>query len=259
MSDIIYTPPVSSGGTTINPTDNFIPVRSNATTFVDSNLYNVANTSLYSQNFGFNIDYASSIIQLGEYVENTNGTILSIDDTNQFIKTFNQGNNIGLKLDFATKLYSFGDFNSVSSGASFYIDEANSAIYTQHSGQQEGLIFDFVNDYFSIGDFGNTNNGTYITIDDDNQFIASYTNGNLKGLRLDFPNEQFSLGDYNALSNGNYIIVDNTISNEVVICANKQLYIKGGAIQVGGGFGYANQNLQVKAPDGNIYYIPLYN
>ena len=53
MSDIIYTPPASGGGgTTINPTDNFIPVRSNATTFIDSVLENGSNY-LYSNYGGF--------------------------------------------------------------------------------------------------------------------------------------------------------------------------------------------------------------
>ena len=45
MSDIIYTPP-SSAGTTINPTNKFIPVRSNATTFIDSCLKQQTATQL---------------------------------------------------------------------------------------------------------------------------------------------------------------------------------------------------------------------
>jgi hypothetical protein len=221
MSDIIYTPPASGGGggTTINPTNNFIPVRSNATTFIDSVLENGS-------------DYLKSIYST---------------------------NDIGLYLDFSNSIFEFGDFNSINSGTSFFIDDASSLIYTKHSGQQEGLFFDFVNDYFQIGDFGNTNKGTFLNIDDDNQFIASYTNGNSKGLRLDFLNDQFALGDYNALSNGNYVIVDNTGVNEVVICANTQLNIKGSNIQLNSSLNYQNENLKVKAPDGNIYYIPLYN
>lgn len=35
-------------------------------------------------------------------------TSLTIDDTNQIIKTFNSGNDLGLKLDFANKVYQLG-------------------------------------------------------------------------------------------------------------------------------------------------------
>lgn len=284
MSDILYTPPASGGGgTTINPTNNFIPVRSNATTFIDSLLFglsDVIKTRYLGNDNGLLVDFGQGAYFLGDFNQTQLGSCVQVDATsggislnvdfttntfffnltnyNKTIQSYFNGY-IGLKLNFNNDVYSLGDYNSVSSGTSFLINVANSTIYTQHSGQQEGLFFDFVNDYFQIGDFGTTNNGTYITIDDDNQFIASYTNGNLKGLRLDFLNDQFALGDYNGLSNGNYIIVDNTGTNEVVICANKQLNIKGVAIQVGANYTYALENLQIKAPDGNIYYIPLYN
>ena len=264
MSDIIYTPPASGGGgTTINPTNNVIPVRLNATTFVDSNIFNqVGNflgTYFLGNGAGFYLDYSNGLYQFGDYSIANQGTLLNVDDTNQVIITQNQGNDLGIGLDFANDLYSFGDFNSVSSGTSFFINIATSTIYTQHSGQNEGLYLDFVNDYFQIGDFAGTNNGVYLSIDDDNRFIKSYYNGNAIGLNLDFVNEQFNLGDYNGIGNGNYIIVDNTVVEEVIICANKQLNIKGASIQLSSSLSYANENLQVKAPDGNIYYIPLYN
>ena len=152
MSDIIYTPPTSGGGgTTINPTNEFIPVRSNSTTFVDSfilsssasqNIFTSPN--LGSDVYGWYIDYAQNICVLGDYGFFVDGTMLITDNNNQVIKTQNQGNAIGLDLDFTANLFKFGDFNSVSSGTSFCIDQFNSLIYTQHSGQQEGLFFDFV-------------------------------------------------------------------------------------------------------------------
>jgi hypothetical protein len=71
MSDIIYTPPASSGGgTTINPTNNFIPVRSNATTFIDSVLENGSDylKSIYSTNdIGLFLDFANSIFEFGDF------------------------------------------------------------------------------------------------------------------------------------------------------------------------------------------------
>ena len=121
------------------------------------------------------------------------------------------------------------------------------------------MYFDFVNDYFSIGDFLNTNNGIYLTIDDDNLFIKSYNNGSPTGLNLDFVNGQFGLGDYNGIANNNYIIVDDSNANEVIISANQQLNIKGNNIQDSNLYTYALENLRIKAPDGQIYYIPLYN
>lgn len=171
MSDIIYTPPASGGGgTTINPTDNFIPVRSNATTFVDSFLENGS-----------------------DYLKSTYST-----------------NDIGLFLNFANKIFEFGDFNFINSGASFFIDDGNSTIYTQHSSHQWGLYFDFVNNYFQIGDFTVSNNGTYLTIDDANIFIQTYYNGNGMGLRLDFNNIAYFLGDFNVVNNGTYFLIDDS-------------------------------------------------
>jgi hypothetical protein len=65
----------SGGGTTINPTDDFIPVRSDATTFLDS------------------------------FLENNNGI------GGKVLKTMFGGNNIGFKIDFNNNAYSLIDNN----------------------------------------------------------------------------------------------------------------------------------------------------
>jgi len=65
----------SGGGTTINPTDDFIPVRSDATTFLDS------------------------------FLENTN------TDTIKVLKTMFGTNNVGFKIDFGNNAYSLIDNN----------------------------------------------------------------------------------------------------------------------------------------------------
>ena len=147
MSDIIYTPPASSGGTTINPTNNVIPVRSNATTFVDSYLFSNA-TQLKSvtngDGKGIILDFLNDryslgdpdIVNFGSYitVDNLNSVInlnggdgfntrVYIDDTNRFIKTTYTGNDIGLQLDFNNLAYSFGDFNVVNNGTRLIIDD----------------------------------------------------------------------------------------------------------------------------------------
>jgi hypothetical protein len=225
MSDIIYTPPASGGGggTTINPTNNVLPVRSNATTFVDSFIFNdnSINVAYSSPNLGIDIygwyvDLATGYTILGDYGGIFDQLNFWVDSNTSSIYSRKNGNEIGLKLDFTQQLYSFGDFNSVSSGVSFYIDEANSTIYTQHSGQQEGLFFDFVNDYFSIGDFGNTNNGTYLKIDDDNLNINTFYAGNNIGLNLVFANSYYQLGDFGNLVNYNYLIIDD-LNNSIFL------------------------------------------
>ena len=161
------------GGTTINPTNNFIPVRSNATTFIDSCLWQVnadaLRTVFGATVNGLDIDHSNRQYQLGQ-LNGQNETYISVNDTTSIIKTRFLGNEMGLKLDFNNNLYSFGDFDSINSNTSLYIDDASSLIYTKHSGQQEGLFFDFVNSLFQIGDFLNTGNSTYITVD-----AVSYT------------------------------------------------------------------------------------
>jgi hypothetical protein len=138
MSDIIFTPPASSGGTTINPTNDFIPVRSNATTFIDSNIVNVVDTLLYSQFtngllFGINLDFVNKFTYLGDFDFNWNGTSIQIDDNNQFIKTLNQGNQIGLKLDFANNYYQLGDYGLTANYTYLLIDDLNKSVFLGNS------------------------------------------------------------------------------------------------------------------------------
>jgi hypothetical protein len=297
MSDIIYNPPATGGGggTTINPTNNYIPVRSNATTFVDSILYNdftnyrLFATNNLNQRTGLDLDINNNNFQFGELTANYQGftnliiqqgnteffdiyqgislfqiintlsngipTKLVTDVDNQLIKTQNNNNNIGLTLDFATDLYSFADFNSVSSGTSFYIDVASSLIYTKHSGQQEGLFFDFVNDYFQIGDFAGTNNGTYLTIDDDNTFIQTYFGGVANGLKLDLHNKTYFFGDFNITNNGTNFIIDD--ASIKMTFTTDYLNFVGLPLTNGATPIPASKNLVVTI-NGGQYLIPLY-
>jgi hypothetical protein len=158
MSDIIYTPPASSGGgTTINPTNNRIPVRSNATTFIDSVLENGTNYlySNYGGYTGLGLDFANFVSYLGDWngisnftyikVDAPNGQItlwagdnnqtnLTIDDINQVIKTNVNGNDKGLNLDFSNNVYSLGDYNGITNNTSVSIDDANKIITLKTEG-----------------------------------------------------------------------------------------------------------------------------
>jgi hypothetical protein len=77
------------GGTTINPTDNILPVRSNATTFVDSLLFSDTNVlkSIFSLNdIGFKLDFANKLFSLGDFNSIDNNTYIQVDDVNEQIK-----------------------------------------------------------------------------------------------------------------------------------------------------------------------------
>ena len=50
-------------------------------------------------------------------------TVIGVDDSNQLITTYNNGNEIGFKLDFANRQYKFGDFSVISNGTSVVIDD----------------------------------------------------------------------------------------------------------------------------------------
>jgi hypothetical protein len=213
MSDIIYTPPASSGGgTTINPTNDFIPVRSNATTFIDSVLFNDANVLQTNNNFGFYCSFTNRVFSIGDFNEGNNATYLSINDNNQLIKTINQANDIGLKLDFNNSVYYFGDYNNLGNGAFVQIDNFNGAInlYSKN-GSNTNLFLDGNNleaylysRFVEIGD-GNNNN-TRFQIDDFNQIIKTISQSNEIGLKLDFANNEYFFGDYNNITNGAVLI-----------------------------------------------------
>lgn len=125
MSDIIYTPPASGGGgTTINPTNNFIPKRSNATTFIDSVLEN-GSDYLYSNYGGFTglgLDFANFTSYLGDWNNLINGTTLVVNDqTNEIYTKFNGLVN-GLALNFLANSYVFG---SIGTGTLLVLDSNN--------------------------------------------------------------------------------------------------------------------------------------
>jgi hypothetical protein len=180
MSDIIYTPPASGGGgTTINPTNNVLPVRSNATTFVDSFIRQVGNEIFTANSFGWTISYDDLITLLGDFNYINNGTNIFIDDNNQLIYTLNNGQEKGLRLNFANNLYQFGDYQGVSSGNSFWIDDANNLMRTYNGGQRNGFEFVFNAKTYSFGDFDTINSGTAIFIEDNNENITFRVNNQI--------------------------------------------------------------------------------
>lgn len=190
MSDIIYTPPASSGGGQ-NPTANYIPLNDGTSSFVDSNIYNLYDTSLITGStavgyFGYNIDFTAYNVLLGDFNYNQNNTFIIVDDANQYFQTNNQGNDVGLFLDFAGRVYCFGDFSGYNNGTSLCINESADIIYTANTNGNQGILLNLNAKDYRFGDFSPVGNGTVISIKDSAKVInlecgggaiSLYTNG----------------------------------------------------------------------------------
>lgn len=229
MSDIIYTPPAASGGTTINPTNNFIPKRSNATTFVDSVLRTTGNNNNDLGTFvggnynGFYLDFTNRAYQFGN-VNANNQTKLVINDGAQFIATANLNELKGLYFEYTTQRYYLGDWNNYNQGTSIAIDDATQNIYTLNNGIAIGLNLDFLNNTYSFGISGSSN----FYIDANNQY-AQITLASIQYMALDQLNGIYSFGDYAGgmgleWDNGNNEFVLKQQGLEYIVVGNSTAY-----------------------------------
>lgn len=238
MSDIIYTSPASSG-TTINPTNNYIPKRSNATTFVDSVLRTASNNNDDLGTFvggiynGFLLDFINRSYQFGA-VSNDNLTKLVINDSAQFIGTYNLNEPKGLYIEYPSQRYYLGDWNYYDNGTSIVINDATQNIYTTKNNVVDGLNLDFAGNNYMIGD----NNNNYLQINATNQtalinlagvtyFLIDIPNSNINigdagtpsWIELNSFNKTLKLGDINSTGNATQINVDES-SNSIQLRAN---------------------------------------
>jgi hypothetical protein len=242
MSDVIYTPPASGGGgTTINPTNNFIPLRSNATTFIDSNIENIQDnylrTKYNSFPTGIYIDFPNNNYQFGEFTGNILGQIalqivpnslnftdvytginfftinninstgninFTIDADTSIIKTISNYNDIGLKLDFLNAEYYLGDFLYQNNGTRLEVLDSIEVIRTKWQNYDLGIYLDMPNRIITIGDINGDFNGTKIYVDDINRNISTHGSG----LFLDFANQLYQFGDFYYSNNGNSFWID---------------------------------------------------
>ena len=241
MSDIIYTPPASSGGGQ-NPTTNYIPLNNGTSSFVNSSIFNdlghqILQTELNSTFGLYLIDDGSNVsAYFGDFNYNYNGTSIFLDDTTKFIKTSYNGNFLGLQLDFANNNYSIGDFNILYNGAYIQIDDANRLVN------------------ISAGD--NFYNTRFI-IDDNTQSVYSFNNGNPIGLKLDFVTKKYFLGDFNGLFNSTQIIIDHGGKN-ITLWADNSLEFKGIGLQSATAGGSSGNHLVIYL-NGTQYKIALLN
>jgi hypothetical protein len=276
MSDIIYTPPASSGGTTINSNNNFIPVRQNATTFVDSLLFSTT-TILKSVFSGFDrglyFDYLNNLFFYGtgssgmNYINNANQEVSLL--SNGLIYALLDGlNNVGyfggagakLNFDGNNNKCNIGDGNGNFNTTYLEVDDLNQLIQTSRT----GLKLDIQNREYYLGDFNAIYNGTIIRIDDSNKNIAIIQGGNDNGLAVDFQNSRFYFGDYNGFNNSTHLYIAdnskliqlNTLSGQVD--TNADLLTFNGALTTPTTTGFSGQHLQLTI-NGTPYVIRLYN
>lgn len=227
MSDIIYTPPASSGGTTINPTNNFIPKRSNATTYVDSVLENGSNYlySNYGGYTGLGLDFLNFVSYLGDWNNLINGTTLVVNDATSNIFTKYNGFVQGINLDFTINTYLFGNI----SNGSLVIDANNQNVSINVGGAQYlfldklneiGTFWDYANGYGL--EFSSINKTFFLNVGTSNVISANYgTSGNLDigtnqaKIICETANSYVRIGDADAIGNGTIFSVDD--SNKTIV------------------------------------------
>jgi hypothetical protein len=220
------------GGTTINPNNNVIPVRLNATTFIDSNIENDANNYLKTSvtptsgdYFGLFIDFGNLISSLGD-INFNNGCKLQINNAQSLISSYYLNNPYGIVLDFNNNDFLLGTFDYgfyvVNGGASFYmgdyggistkdyllIDNTNNFLATYSNNNQIGLKLDFATDLYSFADFNSVSSGTSFYIDVANSQMYTKHSGQQEGLFFDFVNDYFQIGDFASTNNGTYLKID---------------------------------------------------
>lgn len=241
MSDIIYTPPASAGGgTTINPTNNFIPKRSNATTFVDSVLENGSDYlySNYGGYTGLGLDFANFTSYLGDWNNLINGTTLVVNDqTNEIYTKFNGLVN-GFALNFVASSYLFG---SIGTNTNLLIDSNNQ--YIQMLINSNGY-------FFADGTTLSTRTGAIYTLVTNTQGVYTQDAGNNNfGIRVDFPNRITSLGDWSGSFSAYYLNLDDI---------NGVLELNGTNLQSNTAGGSSGEHL-VLTLNGTQYKIALLN
>lgn len=176
---------------------------SNQITFTLDNVFNYIASQVGGTDIGLKLDFANNVYLLGRagnlsdnfakgvqvvdqyptlqvIIGDRDGdnpgnlTYLDVNDGNQIINTYHQGNEKGLKLDLGNDNYLFGDYQSVTNGVYFQADN-DIGIARIFSG---GGYFNFEADAVTtrIGDIGGTNNGTTFGVDDQNETLSGTTN-----------------------------------------------------------------------------------
>jgi hypothetical protein len=212
MSDIIYTPP-SSAGTTINPTNKFIPVRSNATTFIDSCLKQQTTTMLVTSfsgnDNGLKVDGGANSYFLGNYAI---GTTSYINVATGGFSYIYGGNVTGIDCSFASNQYRLGRFTGGNT-TFLSINDTAQQIASLSGGVNKGILLSYSIDKYEFGGLGVGNRVTFEANNGGN--IARTTQlGFDNGFRFQFGIRRYTLGQISN-NNTNQLVIDDV---------NQQIY-----------------------------------
>lgn len=264
MSDIIYTPPASGGGTTINPTNNYIPKRSNGTTFVDSVLENGSDYlyTNYGGYTGLGLDFANFVSYLGDWNNLINGTTLVVNDQANEIYTKFNGLVNGFALNFGASSYLFGN----TANGNLLIDANNQ--YAQITlASIQYMALDQLNGIYSFGDYAggmglewdNGNNEfvlkqqglEYIVVGNSTAYFGQRVNFSYK---IDYNTSILSIGDNGGVLYSTLFVVN--ANAELIFTetggASRGIYLDFQNTQYKfGDFNAVNKNTYIYIEDGN--------
>ena len=205
----------ASGGTAINASNWQVPTRLNATTFVNSNIYDDTNITKTASS-GFRFNYGAKEYFFGDYTNGNNGTALFIDDDASAIKATKGGFALGLNIDYASETYSLGDNNAFANQTFITVNDAAKSItlYTDTAFDSRididgALTTTSITN--KINKIGGTTNRTFLNINDDTRIIQTEYANNPLGLSLSMANRRFTLGDTGS-NNGAKLFIDDVAS-----------------------------------------------
>jgi hypothetical protein len=212
---------INSQSTAINASNYSVPTRLNATTFINSNIYDDTNITKTASS-GFRFNYSAYEYLFGDYSNGNGGTTLFIDDSVGAIKTLKNASSLGLNIDYGNDSYQLGDFDNLTFGTniSIYNNTNYISIIANASNDAridiDGIsqITNITNNVNKIG--GNTTR-TYLTITDSSSTIATQYANNPLGLTLSMANRRFTLGDTGS-NNGAKLFIDD-INKTVLLTA----------------------------------------
>lgn len=208
MSEIRYIPPTTSTpGTTINPTNLFVPYRSNATTFLDSCLKQTSATQLQTifsgQINGFDLQSSTNQYKFGLITAGTDCFLL-VNGTSRIAQFNDVGSENGLKLNFSGNIYQFGKLQ----GTTTYYNVLAGQINCVYNSFIQGFLFSFGTKLYQFGQLsGGTT--TKLVIDDIGQVLNGEHGGSAKGMLLSFASRVYTFGEITTNNRNNLVINDN--------------------------------------------------
>lgn len=215
----------ASGGTAINASNWQVPTRLNATTFINSNIYDDTNITKTASS-GFRFNYAAQQFLFGDYTNGGNGTSLFINDASSLIETQQNSFGLGLSIDFANNIYKLGDFNGLTSASTLTVDDSTSSISLVVNGPAAATTNILLNGTTGVTTLtnnshliGGSTNSTYLSINDTNEVIeTTYASASL-GLKLSMSDRRFTLGDTGA-NNGAKVFVNDIARQTTLFAGN---------------------------------------